>query len=247
MIRFTLQTESIIAQLDDASLRQVPFAMSKALNTLGNDVQADERKGIESHFDLRRRDWNLRAIKIDKADRATKTSWKVRIQVDPRSSYLDKFEQEGVHEPFGGRNYLWIPNNQGVFRNRIIQAMNPLHPKNLNMHKVGNRVIGAERTFMIQGPKGPMVIQRLGSGKGTHYTERSINRLSLDSWGKKGAKGRLVKDRRAGTQVLYQLRERVKVPLKLEFVSTAGETVVRRGEIVFRSSLLEAMSTARGR
>ncbi len=243
MLRWTIDARKILDEFVNAELRQVPFAMMLGLNRLANEAQASERKGMESRFTLRRVEWNLRGIKIEKANRATKTSWKVIIQVDPRVSYLDRFEEEGVHEPFGGRHFLWVP-NAAVFRNRIIQARDPLHPKNLRLRQSGQRVVGDQGTYMVRTPKGPMVIQRLGKGQGTSFTSSSLSKLTLESLGKKRG-GALVKDRKAGSQVLYVLRARVSVPLKLEFFPTVTRVVEERAAPVFREAVSRAMATAR--
>ncbi len=243
MLRWTVNARDIIEEMVNAEVSQVPFAMALGLNILANEAQESQRQGLRDRFDLRRVDWNLRGIKIEKANRATKTSWRVVIQVDTAVSYLDRFEEEGIHEPFGGRHYLWVPNER-VFRKRIIQARDPLHPKNLHLHQVGNRVIGDQRTYMIRTEQGPMVIQRLGKGQGTFFTPGSLSKLTLETLGRKRG-GKLVKDRTAGTQVLYQLRERVSVPLKLEFYPTITRVVEQRAAPVFREAISRAMATAR--
>lgn len=243
MLRWALNPQAVLAELVNLEQRQIPYVMSLGLNRLANEAQEAQRRGLRDRFDLRRVEWNLRGIKIETANRATKTSWRVVIQVDARVSYLDRFEEEGVHEPFGGRHYLWVPDER-VFRNRIIQAENPLHPKKLGMHQEGNRVIGDQRTFMIRTPSGPMVIQRLGKGQGTSFTSGSLSKLTLETLGGKRG-GKLVKDRTAGTRVLYVLRERVSVPLKLEFYPTITRVVDERTGPVFRQAVSQALSTAR--
>jgi hypothetical protein len=244
MLRLIVKDKAIKDELENLEARQIPFVMALGLNLLANEAQAAERQGMRDRFDLRRVDFNLRGIKIEKANRATKTSWRVIIQVDTAVSYLDRFEEEGIHEPFGGRHFLWVPND-AVFRNRIIQARNPLHPKNLHMHQEGHRIIGDQRTFMIQTERGPMVLQRLGKGQGISFTAGSLSKLTLETLGRKRG-GKLVKDRSAGTQVLYVLRQRVSVPLKLEFFPTTTAVVEERAAPIFREVVSRAMATARG-
>ena len=243
MIRFSIDSQALRSVLQDVELRQIPYIMKIGMNALGDRAQREMREGLKARFDLKRETWNLRAIKIDKQGRASKSLWRVIIQVDPRASYLDKFEEEGYHHPFGGRNYLWVP-NAAVFRKRIIQASNQLHPKALDMHREGGRIIGQQRTFMIRTAKGPMVLQRLGKGSGTHFKESSIKRLTLDSFGKKRG-GKLTKEKGKGTQVLYVLRERVKVPLKLEFVWTVSKAVREHATPIFREAVGKAMKPKR--
>jgi hypothetical protein len=243
MIRFSIDARAVQAALQDVEVRQIPYIMKLGMNALGNAAQQSVREGLQARFTLKRKTWNLNAIKIEKLDRATKTNWRVILRLDPRASYLEKFEEEGYHHPFGGRNYLWVPNER-VFRKRIIMATNPLHPKNLNMRQVGGRVIGDQRTYMIRTSTGPMVLQRMGTGKGRYFRDSSIKKLTLDSFGQKRG-GKLMRDKTKGTQVLYVLRSSVRVPLKLEFVWTISKVVRAQATPIFREALGKALRTAR--
>lgn len=243
IVRIAIRTDAFSAALQDAQLRQYPFVISLGINRLGNLAQAAQRDGMREHLTLRRAAWNLNAIKISKTDRASKTSWNVTIFLDPRADYLKRMEDEGIHEPIHGRSYLWVPDER-VFRNRIIRAEDPLAPRNLHMHKDGNRIIGDQRTFMVKGAKGPLVIQRLGKGSGTSFTSKSMAGINLNNFGQK-RRGMLKRDRTQGTQVLYHLRERVTVPLKLEFVETISRTVNTQAPRVMREALAWANSRRR--
>jgi len=262
MIRYSYNPDAIVATFDDAAVRQVPFGMARALNWMANEAQAAQRSGMMDRFNIRRADWNMRAIKIDKADRATKTSWRVIMQVDPRAFHLDKFEEEGIHEPFNGRHYLWVP-NEAVFKNRIIRADDLLYPKKLQLGHVqgpktkgskseGYAIRGLQRTFMIKTANGPIVLQRTGSASSRPLLSEStkrLNKLSLDNYGS-SARYRIrrwKKNTEDTTRKLYQLKERVTVPLKLEFFPTIQNTVQARGEILFRKSMDMALSSARRR
>ena len=253
MLRYSIDARSIQAALQDVEIRQIPYIMKLGMNALGNAAQMKVREGLDARFTIKRKTWNFNAIKIDKQGRASKTLWRVIIQVDPRASYLDKFEDEGYHIPFGGRNYLWVP-NAAVFRKRIISAGDKLHPKNLHMGTVqgparkgskgGHAIIGLQRTFMIRTSSGPIVLQRLGAGQGRSFKDSSIKKLTLDSFGKKRG-GKLMQDKAKGTQVLYVLKERVKVPLKFEFVQTISKAVREQATPIFREAMGRAMRTAR--
>lgn len=245
---FHFRSQELLAAFDEVSARNLPYAMKLGMNALGVAAQGAMKERLQREFELRRVPWNVNAIKIDKGGFATKTKWRVKIFLDPRASYLEKFEESGIHEPFGGRNYLWVPND-AVFRKRIIEARNPLHPKNLHMHprNHGDGLIGDQRTFMIRSNSGKLLVfQRLGSGQGTYFTPSSISRITLDRYGKK-RNGALVKSRVAGTRLLYRLTDKVKVPLKLEFVDTITNTVTERAVPIFREAIGQAMRPVRRR
>jgi hypothetical protein len=246
-LRLHVQASAVRALFRDVGERQMPYAMSLGLNRLANVAQEAVRvERLQGKFRLRQQAWNLRAIKIDKADRANKQAWRVVVQVDPRADYLNKFEQEGMHEPFGGRRYLWVPNS-AVFRGKIIQAGNPLHPKALRLHRVGSRVVGAQRTFMVRTDEGPIVLQRIDRGL-TKRSQRRLGKFDLDNvavgLGPR-QKHEQALARTAGVRCLYVLRERVRVPLKLEFVPTVARTVRRQAEPVFREAVGRTLATAR--
>ena len=125
-----LMNLNAVSSIFDSLSTQYPFAVSKWLNALANDGQAAMRARLKDVFSLRRVTWNIQGIKIAKEDRASKTSWRVVIQVAEDRDYLDKFEELGYHIPRFNR-YVWIP-NEAVFGNRIIDRGNPLHPETYN-------------------------------------------------------------------------------------------------------------------
>lgn len=88
MLTIRIDPSSALKGLSDAQQRQVPFAVSKALNTLANKAQAAERARITGEFRLKRKAWNLQGIYISKQDRSSKTSWRVVIQVQSDRSTL---------------------------------------------------------------------------------------------------------------------------------------------------------------
>lgn len=246
MIGIGVDVSGALSTIDVVKDKQVPFAVALALNWTGNDAQAAERYRLKENFILRRQAFNLQGIYISKQDRATKSSWRVVIQVQADRDYLDRFEAGGYHLPEHGR-WIWKPNPQ-VFRNRIIPAGDPLSPKGLKFQKVGRAMEGNERTFMVKSNKGlPLVLQRQDATLDKR-SRRTVGKLTLDNF-KAGigpqtrAQSRKEKyslHRTAGVRLLYQLVERVSVPIKLEFVDTVGTTARN----VFPGRLQEAMRQA---
>ncbi len=233
MLRVQIDPRGALATLSDLEQRQAPFAVSLFLNRLGNDAQGDMRDQIKRAFKLRREDWNLKGIYIARQDRATKTSWRVVIQVEDKRSYLNKFEDGGEKVPLGGRMHIAVPNDD-VFRGRILKPDDPLRPKNLQLHRDSHgRVIGDQRTFVLplrhQGEQG--IFQRLGKDKRGRQKKN------------KGIRGRKGLD--SGIQLLYTLVKRVPVRAQLQFVPTITATVATRSASRFREAFDEAMRTAR--
>lgn len=235
--------------LTNAQERQIPFAVALALNLTANDAQGSERYRVESNFKLTRKDFNLKGIYIDNADRARKDSWRVVIQVQASRDYLDKFEAGGYKLPTHGR-WIWKPNPK-VFGGRVIP--DNLRPKALNFQRRGGAMVGNERTFMVKAKNNlPIVLQRVDRGLDKRSI-RNMRRMDLDSL-KAGmgpqtrAQSRKEKyslRRNEGTRMLYQLVDRVTVPVKLEFVATVGQAVEASWPGRFQEAMQRAMGSAR--
>ena len=60
-----------------AATGQLPYAISLGLNRLAIVGQKGEQGQMQHAFHLRREQFVLRGVKINKTDRATKTSWRV--------------------------------------------------------------------------------------------------------------------------------------------------------------------------
>ena len=96
-IRVHVDPRAVLGWLSDAQERQLPFAVSLALNRVANQAQVAERENIKRSFKLRRESFVLKGVKISKQDRATKSSWRVTIQLaypDDRH-FLDQHEVGG--------------------------------------------------------------------------------------------------------------------------------------------------------
>jgi hypothetical protein len=248
MFLIKVDTAEVMDRLTGMEQVQLPFAMSLALNRIANAAQAAEQAHLKAKFKLRRPAWNLQGIYISKADRATKSSWRVVVQVQPTRDYLSRMEEGGEKTPTRGR-WLWKPNAE-VFKNKIILRSDPLHPLNLRFHKQGrsHQFQGNERTFMI-AVKGLLLVLQRVDRRLTKQSARRLGRLTLDTF--RGGQGpslkreRVAIERTVGTRLLYTLVSRVRVPRKLEFVNTISRTVQTQWPAVFADALGEAMRTAR--
>ncbi|WP_306600748.1 hypothetical protein [Geothrix sp. 21YS21S-2] len=235
---------------------QFPYAFSLALNRAANDGQEAERGRIKGQFNIRRESWNMRGIKIMKSDRASKTRWSVIIQVAPEADYLNKFEEAGIHEPMGGRQFVWIPNPK-VWKNGIVPKEDPLRPSKLKFTRDPHgRMEGNLGTYMIKRRSDGATLVMQNTGKTGHkgFTLGSMKALSLDNVAtgmgprmrtQKALKNRKVAYKDQRRIKLYTLKSKVTVPIKLQFVPTITNTVDARIASRFREAWDEAMRTAR--
>jgi hypothetical protein len=250
MIKIQVDPRSALGWITQAMEKQIPFAVSKALNQVANLAQAAEREQVKKAFKLRREQFVLRGVKIKKADRASKTSWSVviRIEYPGIGKFMNLHEPGGEREPHHGGK-LWVPNRE-VFKSKVITRDNALHPKNLKIHKDSTgRMVGAERAFMVRTKGGQLlVLQREDRGL-TKASKRTMGKLTLDNLG--GGQGPSTKaqkyslKRTGGTRLLYRLVSKVKVPARLEFVSTVRRTVAEQWPAVLVEEMGKAMRSAR--
>lgn len=246
MIRVQIDPSEVLKRLDGFE-KQAGYAMSLALNRVANLAQEAQREQMKQAFKLRRETFVLRGVKISKADRASKSTWRVVIQIaypDDRR-FMHEHEKGGERKRHGGR-FLWQPNAK-VFRGIITKA-NPLHPKNLNMRKTpAGQIKGDHRTFMVRTQQGQrLVLQRIGKDQ-VHpgFTASSIKGLTLKNFGQ-GKRGQLKQARpKAAMRLLYRLVDRVRIPADLQFVKTVGRTVQAQWEKQAAAAARRAIETAR--
>lgn len=230
MFSIKVNPSSALGALNAFEQKQLPYAVSLALNRTANLAQQAERSLMRSVLRLRREEFNLRSIKIRREDRATKGSATVIIGIDSKADYLDRMEDGTPHIARG--KYLFIP-NQDVFGDKIVTPSNPLYPKRLQF--VGPRMQGPSRTFLVKIKNNPkysaLVLQRVGGRQGGKTT--------------KGRKRKHNASGRAQTRVVWFLRNRSQVPVKLRFVSTITGKASEVFPSELRAALGEALRSAR--
>lgn len=246
-IEIRVNTSGVMVMLAQAH-DQLPYAISLGLNRLANIGQRAEQNQMRRGFKLRRETFVVRGVKIAKTDRASKTSWRVTIQLSypDNRPFMDQHEQGGMRTRKGGR-FLWQPNAE-VFKSKVISASNPLSPKNLHMQRTpGGQIKGDSNTFMVKTSSGQrLVVQRIGKDQAhPGFTASSIKGLSLNNFGK-NKRGALKQARaKAATRLLYRLVERVRIPADLRFVDTISREVAAQQAVVMEQAVAEALRSAR--
>lgn len=247
MITVRVDVKAALGALIDAQEKQLPYAVSLALNRLANIAQAAERKHIEDKFTLRKKQFVLQGVKIAKQDRATKSTWRVVISLaypDDRQ-FLAPHEKGGAKVRHGGKR-LWQPNEE-VFKSKIIGRSNPLNPKNLALkQQPDGRIQGKERTFLVRSKGQVLVLQRVAQ----RLSKRSskLSSITLDNVhvgiGPRTKKAKAL-SRTAGVRLLYRLVSRVPIKAELRFVSTITNTAHAQWPSVARQAMVEAMKGAK--
>lgn len=217
MIEITVDPTKALAQLDRDEKQQIPFALSRAINSTALDVQRAGRNRFRSVFTLRRPDWADRSMKIKQF--ATKRNPVAIIGIESpgnaqRSDILAKFETDTQKVPRG--RSLAIPVGANVKRNNKDIITKAQRPAAYNFHKQGNRIVGDRRTFIIRKPDGSgLILQRKGRG------------------------------RRSQTFALYILAKRARLVPDLKFIPGAQSVVDTRFNQHMQREFDNAMRTAR--
>ncbi len=204
--------------LTDRARRQVPFAASKALNDTIKQIQAAERAQIEKTFTLRRKQFVLRTVKINRQDFANKRNLRATVRIDPTRDFLAKFERGGVKRPHSGRS-IAVPID--VKRGKTGVGSRRLRPKALALrahHTAGGKTQyrGEKRTFLVERGAFRGIFQRVG------------------------------RRRRSSIRLLYSLVTSVRIPASLRFERTARRVATpERLQANFHRAFEFAMRTAR--
>ena len=154
--------------MDDLAQRQIPFALTKALNATALDVQVRERARLREVFTLRREDWADRSIKLTHF--AKKAEPYATLAIAPpgkngslKADIFGKFEDQTTKTPFGSHG-IAVPVN--ARRNKADLVVEKIKPKALHLHREGNRIVGDQGTYIVTLRDGrQLLLQRKDLGK----------------------------------------------------------------------------------
>jgi hypothetical protein len=231
-INIEINSSQVLSQLREIGQdKQGPFILSRSLNLLAKQVQANLRGMEEQTLTLRRRQWVLQQTKIEREAWSTKTKLMVVISLSEQAAFLSRMETGETKVSRRGK-WLMVP-NQEVFRNQVISADNPLNLHKLNFHTTPQGLRGTERTFMIKSNSTgePLVLQRVGQdAKGKKGRGRRVVGAT------KG--GRLI---RSGLRLLYYGIKQAKIPKKMQWYNVATNTIQTNQFDVFTAVLQKAL------
>lgn len=152
MIQIQVDARDALTYLQRVS-QQAPFAVSLALNKVANHAQSAVRDGIKRTYTLRREQFVLNTVKINREDRARKDKLDAIVRIDPERNILAKFEEGGTKTARDGRN-IAIPTTN-VRRNKADILQRSQRPRAL----LDSRAAGKGKVFKTD--KG--IFQRVGA------------------------------------------------------------------------------------
>ncbi len=166
-IRVVSDIDRIVANLDDAAKRQVPFAIARALTMTARDAQGDVRAELPSHFTLRN-NWTSSGIRITPA---TKSSPEAIVgSLEP---YMQRQETGGTRTARDHSRVAVPVKAKRNKRDRIPKGQRPAAMKGKP------RVLLINGSNIIQTKGGQGILQRVG---------RERYPLQVVYWMKRGVK-----------------------------------------------------------
>jgi hypothetical protein len=223
---FTLESnlDACTRRLDALIAKQLPYALSRALNDTAKDVQEAERKEMAQAFD-RPTPFTLNAFFIK---RASKTDLVAEVtSKDRQSAYLPMQAEGGVEQPL----------NQAL-----------LMPVHAGLNQYGNLPRGSVKRLL--GKPG-VFVARQRSSKTRHLTPGIYQRSELrGKAGKRiGASAGAVKTaggaRTDRLQLLIKFKPSAEVQPIFRFLPVAQEAAAKAMATHFAARVAEALATAR--
>lgn len=200
---------------------QIPYATSRAINAVLDDIQTAVRSTLPSEFHVRAPEWLDRTIYIAPQDRAKKDDLNGTVRVNPDRDVLAKFEDETVKTPRSAAN-LAIPIFRESAPDLVVKRGDPLSLKNImaSLQKSTGRV---KKKRGLIGPQQLQTVFLAKTARGTVILERTG----------------------ATTRVLYAFKPSVPIKPDLRFDETAMTTAVAMWEQRAQEALDLAISTAK--
>jgi hypothetical protein len=217
MINVRMDVRQFTKDLDALATRQIPYTAMKAINYTALDVQLAEQEHVARSFTLRRPEFVMNTVKIQRGNFATKDNLRAIVEIDRDRNFLTKFEDGKDKIPSAAKS-IAIPIEAKRSKMDIVTMAN--RPKGLMLQTISARssvvAKGLKRTFLIQSPDGTGgIYQRVGRGVGSTV------------------------------KLLYSFKPRVPIPKRLGLVDTAKRTFASNWMANWQKAFAEAMLTAR--
>jgi hypothetical protein len=254
------EIDQAIRAIENVNKRQLPFATSLAVNETAKAAQQAVRAHVAGAFTLRKPQFILNTVKIEKYDFATKrnpTAFRLKIDDAPtkgggRRDVLAKFEPGGSKTTLDPTFPIAIPsrNLRPSFAELVPRAM---YPGSLRL--VPRRgAVGAYYTNTLKGRKRKVIFGTLPvqqkrtkrgvlqwTGKRRTFVLDPREHLGVKTWGVYQRTGRGKDD----VQLIWTYKMRIPIPPRLRFVATATAAVHRTFRPNFERAYAHALATAR--
>lgn len=219
----------------DGVAKQLRFAIAKALNDTLVDVQQAIQAGMEERFELRRKTFNQRGIKIARGDFATKENLRARVHLDTRTGYLRKFEDGGVKTAPDPNMPIAIPseNIRPNFKDVVPMGMYPKALRLVDRRDVTG-YLPAKRHTTKRG------VPQIKGKRRTFVLDPNVH-FGIKTWGVYQRTG----PGRRDIRLLWTYKSKIPIPNRLRFVETARRVALERWPKNMGSAIAYALASAR--
>ena len=215
MTTIRVRTTVDVSKIEGAA-RQVPFALSKAINATLIKAQAKQRAHMAAEFTIRRKPFMERSVKITRfAKKASLIGELAIASPGDRSDIFAKFEQGGTKRPKDGHS-LAIP-------------------------IVGSPVKRSTKTVVLAKNRPRALLDRAQT---TNKRGKAVGGAFLRP-AKDGKPGMIFMRTARGLKLAYVLEPAVPIKPELHFVDTVTKSIDQTWEQDFAEALANALSTAR--
>lgn len=250
------EIESAIKSIDHIRKDQLPYATSLAVNETVKAAQNAVRAHVAGQFTLRRAQFILNTVKIEKFDFATKRNpTAFRLKIDEKREYLAKFEEGGTRQAKDPAFPIAIPssNLRPTFAELPPRSMYPralrLVPSRGTVgvyYLFGKTSKGKRRTKRVFGT---LPAQQKRTKRGVLQWTGKRDTFVLDPNEHFGVKTRGVYQRfgtgKKDVKLLWTYKYSIPIPRRLRFIETATAAVQRTFATNFANAYARALATAR--
>jgi hypothetical protein len=232
MLTVSLDTKAFTATMTELEKNQLPFAISKGLNSLAIQAADAQRTEMRKHFTIRNE--GVLKFGIVRTKQATKTDLSTEVGVSRQATgsreafgYLNKFEQGIRKTPIQGST-VSVPTDH-VRRSKRGVVTPAMRIKALGFKQVGKVIAGAKNTFIIKSKTGRsagVILQRV---RNTKKSRMGPHQAGHDP----------------GLRVLYVLERSVPIKPILRLGETMVRTAREKWPTVFAEAWAFALKTAR--
>jgi hypothetical protein len=181
MITITGDVDRLIRQLDDVQARQIPYALSRALNDTARQVIEAEKVHMTSVFDRPTR-WTLNAFRVEYSTKSHLVATVLRKTAAERRFYLEVQASGGARGRTGMESAL-IPRMK--YAGQIV-AITPA--SGMKMTPTGSMSQAALTRIVssLGGPQGGSRVRQRGRSKAAYFVPKPGSKLSPGVWQRTG-------------------------------------------------------------
>lgn len=237
MLTISGSADALIRQLDDVQKRQIPYALSRALNDTAKDIVEAERVHMGSVFDRPTR-WTLNAFYVKRSSKTKLVATVERKSAVGRRFYLEVQAEGGTRPKTGLERAM-------TYRLKYagdIQAVTPA--SGMRMTAAGNmspamvqRVMSAVQVQLDAAQNTTRSSRRRAKSRAQYFVPRPGSKLSPGVWERRG--------KRTLRKVMHFTSAAPRYQVRFRFDEVARDSALQTFDAHFYRWLQQALATAK--